>query len=101
MFFAKFVLNGQEHAELYTDPDKFYDDISDSSVQIISFVNFSIFGKDYKSRKNWLYDVAVKWSNCDSEGLYLDELCDIDAWFSQMGKRYGLLREFKENCICY
>ena len=28
------------------------------------------------------------------------ELYHIQNFFETMGKRYGLLREFKENCIC-
>lgn len=35
----------------------------------------------------------------DGDGLSYGELAEVQAIFERLGKRYGLLKEFKENCI--
>ena len=101
MFYAKFISNGQEHAELYSDFQKYFADTFSPDTVLMELIDFTIHGKTYSDRKRSLYDIAVAWSNSDSAGLYLDELCDIDDWFFRMGKRYGMREEFKENAIGY
>lgn len=101
MFYAKFNANGKDHAELYHSWDKYYTDSHDPNARFYELIDFTVRGSDYQSRKNCLYNIAVEWSNADTAGLYLDELCEIDDWFFRMGKRYGLRAEFKENAIGY
>ena len=36
----------------------------------------------------------------DCDGLYMSDMAQIYGWFEKMGKRYGLLKEFRENAIC-
>lgn len=101
MFYAKYSLYGAEHSELYHDFETYNKQTYSPLVKDIVFIDFTIHGKDYKSRKQSLYCIAVEWSNSDPSGLSIDELCDIDDWFLRMGKRYGLTQEFRENCIIY
>lgn len=37
---------------------------------------------------------------CEIIQIIEGELYHIQNFFETMGKRYGLLREFRENCIC-
>ena len=101
MFYAKFIINGHEHAELYFNYDKYFSFTFSPDTRVVELIEFITHGKSYQDRKASLHDIAVQWSNADSSGLYLDELCDIDDWFFRMGKRYGLREEFKENLIGY
>ena len=53
----------------------------------------------YEKRKAEVREEAIEYS-CSDEELSYGELADIQERFRRLGKRYGLLREFKENAIC-
>ena len=58
-------------------------------------------GKTYAERKCNLEELAKDWqTNFAWLGWSYSELAEIGDFFYKNGKRYGLLREFKENCIC-
>ena len=100
MFFAKYITNNQERAELYHSWEQYHHDTWNPLTKPIHLIDFRISGNDYKTRKQALQDIAIEWSNCDSSGLYMSELNAIYDWFSTNAKRYGLLREFQENGVC-
>ena len=101
MFFASFKdAYGNEHANLYFDYPRFYQDTFSPKCEIIQIVEFVIHGKNYKERKSSLREIAVEFSHNSICGLSFGELQHIQNFFETMGKRYGLLREFKENAIC-
>ena len=54
----------------------------------------------YQENKNRARDLAVKWQAVASEGdrdtAYFIEWAER---FERIGRKFGLLREFKENCI--
>lgn len=100
MFFAKFSINGHETAQIYDSWTQFNKDTFSPDTEIKTLIEFVIHGKDYQTRKTNLHDLAVEWSNCDSEGIDMWDSCDIANWFFLKGKRYGLLEEFHENAIC-
>ena len=54
----------------------------------------------YNKRKEKLRDEAIQWSYDTSEGTmsYYDLMVE-QSYFYEQGKRYGLLREFRENGI--
>lgn len=56
-------------------------------------------GRTYQARKEDLRNKAVDFSNNQVPGLDLIELEIIRAFFEKYGRRYGLLKEFKENGI--
>lgn len=76
--------------------------IEELDEQIICFIPLIVSGKTYQERKADLKDKAIKWSN--SVGQYprwsYGELATISDFFEKFGRRYGLLKEFHENCIC-
>lgn len=55
----------------------------------------------YYQRKEQVREEAIDWQSdfCNHSWSY-DELADVQGYFEEMGKRYGLLREFHENAIC-
>ena len=54
----------------------------------------------YKREKARVRDMAVEWQNgfCDHNYSY-GELAYWQNYFSRLAKRYGLVEEFRENCI--
>ena len=57
-------------------------------------------GKTYAEKKDEVRQKAKDVQDYDEGGLSYGELADICDYFATYGKRYGLLREFKENGIC-
>ena len=56
----------------------------------------------YQQRKASVYQEAVEYQIwASSQSLSYGELAFYNDYFHKLGKRYGLLREFRENCICY
>jgi hypothetical protein len=55
----------------------------------------------YQKRKAEVREEAIEWQVDFSEHNYsYGELAYYGDYFERLGKRYGLLREFKENAIC-
>lgn len=54
----------------------------------------------YQIKKYEAREEAINWQFEASEKNYsYGELAEIESYFYKMGKRYGLLKEFKENAI--
>ena len=64
-----------------------------------SFVtDFSVKGKTYAARKAAARELAIDVSIAVSKGkLTWSEIADIAQNLERIGKRYGLIKEFKEN----
>ena len=102
MFFVKYRdAEGKETAALYENFEmyKHIERTFDPSIDIIERCYFSTSCGDYIGRKSYIRDVAVQWSQCDSSGLYISDYARIANWFTTQGKRFGLLKEFRENGI--
>lgn len=108
MFLGYYELNGKEHFDIY-----FYSNWGEQGYKLwheetfsplcknIKTLDFKISGKTYKERKASLQDLAIDYSNnFASLSWSYGELAEIEKYFYNNGKRYGLLKEFKENCIC-
>ena len=101
MFFASYKdAFGNEHANLYFDWNSFYADTFSPECEIIQLIEFAIHGRNYIERKNSLEEIAIEFSHNAVRGLSSGEMYYIQNFFETMGKRYGLLREFRECCIC-
>lgn len=62
-----------------------------------------IHGNTYNERKNNARDIAIEYSlnfEVFTKGLSYSEIFVIENFFYKIGKRFGLLREFRENAIC-
>lgn len=53
----------------------------------------------YQKRKAEVREEAIEYSYSEEELSY-GELAEKNDYFERLGRRYGLLREFKENAIC-
>ena len=86
---------------LYFDLQEFYKDTFSPIVAFDFILDFTVKGKTYKEKKGNLQDLAIEYSNKAGDlNLSYYELSCIQNFFYENGKRYGLLKEFKENCIC-
>lgn len=83
----------------------FNDLVTDYGIEeddILLYIPFKVSGKTYAERKADIEAKAIDWSNNLGEypAWSYGELADIQEFFEKNGKRYGLLREFRENAIC-
>lgn len=70
--------------------------IEDKSYVILGRLS----GKTYAEKREEVREKAIDLQRIDEGGLSYGELALICEYFETYGKRYGLLREFKENGIC-
>ena len=62
---------------------------------------YTAYVKPYLAKKEYLRQLAISFQHISSNmALSYGELFDFQAFFEYYGKRYGLLREFRENAIC-
>lgn len=77
----------------------FYNDTWSPCDKVICSFYLSIRGKTYQEKKNHIQALAIEWSNNQAPGLDWVDLSIIYNFFEKYGRRYGLVKEFKENCI--
>ena len=55
----------------------------------------------YETKKEMVRQEAIDWQNdfCNHNYSY-EELAEFTTHFEKHGRRYGLLKEFRENGIC-
>lgn len=101
MFYAKYRdINGEEVAKLYDLPEEYYADTFSPEVEPLTVIDFSVKGKNYRQRQSSVQTIAIDFQTADIGGLYMSDYGLICDWFTKMGKRYGLLKEFRENAVC-
>ena len=56
---------------------------------------------NYQKNKERIREQVLDFQDSFSRGVvyYWSELAEKQAYFEKQGKRYGLLTEFRENCI--
>lgn len=55
----------------------------------------------YADKKALLRDFAIRWQHKSEHMNYsYSDLYNWGLFFAEMGRKYGLLREFRENAIC-
>lgn len=56
---------------------------------------------NYETKKEMVKQEAIDWQNDFGNHNYsYGELCEFVMHFEKLGRRYGLLKEFRENGIC-
>lgn len=56
---------------------------------------------NYQKAKENARNKAIEWqADFCNHNYSLGELIEFQNYFEKLGKRYGLLTEFRENCIC-
>ena len=80
---------------------QFFEDTFSPLNENIEVLDLKVSGKTYSERKSNLYDLAIDYQyNFSSLSWSYGELFEICNFFEKNGKRYGMLKEFKENAIC-
>lgn len=100
MFYGSYVFDGEKHAAIYDSYDLFNRDTFNPLCEEITVIPFETHGKSYADRRESVLNTAVEWSNCEAWPLSWGEVQTVADWFYRMGKRYGLLTEFRENGLC-
>lgn len=110
MFFASFTINGEHGGGIYYDRTDgpycdgyslYFRETFSPDTKHGAFIDFHIKGKTYAERKDSLYNIALDYVAAWSEYSFsYSELFAISEWMERKARRYGLLREFRENCIC-
>ena len=103
MFIGYYELEEKENFNIYYGSDGwnlFHNETFSPYTKNIKVLQFKIQGKNYKERKEHLKDIAIDFQlNFSALSWSYGELAEIYNYFETNGRRYGLLKEFKENCI--
>lgn len=55
----------------------------------------------YECRKEKIRNEAISWqTNFKQNNYSYEELLDYQSYFEMVGRKYGLLKEFRENGVC-
>lgn len=101
MFYAKYRdINGEEVAKLYDRGEDYARDTFSPLVEPLTVIDFSVKGKNYRERQSSVQTIAIDFQVADIGGLFMSDYDRIGGWFTTQGKRYGLLKEFRENAVC-
>ena len=105
MFIGVYTLENKTYYNIYDKKnggfDVWYNETFSPDTKDINILNFVIYGYSYGDKKNYLKDLAIKWQLEFAQYSWsYYELYVIQNWFYKNAKRYGLLKEFKENGIC-
>lgn len=107
MFYAVYTdAHEKKHGELYDcSPcgyEKYFEDTFSPYCKIFGVVSIKSSGKTYKERKDSVRNAAIDCYELISEAgdISMGEMADIRDRFEKLGRRYGLLTEFRENAIC-
>ena len=101
MFYAAFTdQDGRLHSNLYSSYPAYFAETFSPDIEVYVVIPFKLYGKTYAARKECARELAARFQAENRPGLSWAEVAEITAYFEKIGRRYGLLREFQENCIC-
>ena len=102
MFIGIFKNNeGKIENYIYFSFEERHRDTFNPLTESMGMLDFKIKGKNYTEKKANLEDLAIEWQGqFASYNWSYGELMEIGNFFEKNGKKYGLLKEFKENGIC-
>ena len=104
MFYAKLKRPTFTESNLYFDHRQYIIDTFNPEVETLQIIPFQIHGKTYADRKENARQLAIDFQSCEDGSADINlswyELSYIQSFFESVGKKYGLLREFRENAIC-
>ena len=94
MFIARFTIEEKEQFYIYYGIEgwkKFHEDTFSPLTKDINILEW----------KAAAIDLAITWQHEFSDLSWsYSELAEIQGYFERIAKKYGLIKEFKENCIC-
>lgn len=108
MFYAAFERHGQRpEAYIYHENSAGYQafirDTWNPYTRIIDRFPLHISGSTYAERKEHARELAQRFQSADSDasggGFSYGEYATMYEFFENAARRYGLIEEFRENCI--
>lgn len=90
----------EEKMYMFDSYEEYFNETFSPWVEILFATDFKVKGKTYADRKEFVRQLAIDYSNNQACGLTWSEVAMVSDMFYTLGKRYGLLKEFRENCIC-
>lgn len=100
MFIGSFKQDKKQYNFIYYNYDEFSKDTFSPLTEDIQTLKFEVKGKTYKERKAAAQELAIDWQlNFSGLPWSYGELAEMQSYFEKIGKRYGLIIEFRENCI--
>jgi len=66
---------------------------------ISAVIPLTIHGSTYAERRDSLSTMAQEIQTADNGGLSYSEAATLNDYFTRQARRYGLLTEFRDNCI--
>lgn len=106
MFFAAFqTIDHAPQAAIYHETPggyaEYHRDTWNPETEIITCFRLNVSGRSYKERKRNLREKALEYSSAAAlVNLSYGELATLQDFFENAGRKYGLIREFRENAIC-
>lgn len=100
MIFANLEQGGRTAARLFPGWPEYHAATFSPETTPAAVIPLEISGRTYRERQNSLRNLAIDVQHADDGGLSWGELAVLGAFFEEQGRRYGLLREFRENAIC-
>lgn len=96
--------NGYVEEHIYLTADEYIRDTCSPETEVLSLLPFRVTGSSYAERKESARNLAIEFQfSCDGDSdiqLSHGEWLYVGNWFQRAGKRYGLLREYRENAVC-
>ena len=92
-------IGGAEISGLFTAAE-LAAELFDPDVEPLEIIPLTIGGGTYAERKARARALAISIQAADVGGLSYGESAILGYFFAAAGRRYGLLREFRENAIC-
>lgn len=104
MFYAVFRIDGKYSGGFYSDfGDEWHRDTFCPENEVVLIIDLHARGKTYRERKEDVRNKALDFQDLFvtyGVSMSYGELDIFNEFFEIYGKRYGLLREFRENAIC-
>jgi len=100
MIYTVLRQDNDETANLFYSLEEYHKATFNPEIEPICIIELGRVKGNYQDKKAAIEDKAIEYSNNQAGGLSYGEIADIQGYFETYGKRYGLLREFRENAIC-
>ena len=98
LIMAEIDFDGNIVTKTYTRWDDYHEDTFCPDYTTLWLTDFKIHGKTYAEQKACAKDIGISYSN--AMGTWYpswSELAEVTSILENIAKRYGLIKEFKEN----
>lgn len=99
MIYTTLEENGTKTGFLFNSYDNFFNATFNPEINVTCYIDFKIHGKTYAERKACAAEIAKEFQAEQAPGLSWGEALKIQFYFDNLAHRFGLVKEFQENCI--